>query len=92
MAKFLMLGKYSAAAVKGISADRTKTVVGVIEKSGGKVNSIFALLGTYDLAFMVELPGIQEAMKSSVAITKLTDIAFTTLPAITVEEFDKLVG
>lgn len=92
MAKFLMLGRYSAEAVKGITAERTKQVAGVIEKNGGKVNSMLALLGTYDLAFVVELPGVQEAMKSSVALTKLTDISFTTLPAVSVEEFDKIMG
>ena len=92
MAKFLMLGRYSAEAVKGITAERTKQVVAVIEKNGGKVNSMLALLGTYDLAFVVELPGIQEAMKSSVTLTKSTDISFTTLPAVSVEEFDKIMG
>lgn len=92
MAKFLMLGKYSAEAVKGISAERTNKVVGIIENSGGKVNFMYALLGTYDLAFVVDLPGIKEAMQSSVELTKSTDIAFTTLPAVTVEEFDKIVG
>lgn len=92
MAKFLMLGKYSVEAVKGITAERTKKVAAVIEKSGGKVASMHALLGSYDLAFMVELPGVKEALKSSVELTKLTDIAFTTLPAITVEEFDRTIG
>jgi uncharacterized protein with GYD domain len=91
MAKFLMLGKYSVEAVKGITAERTKKVVGVVEKSGGKVNAMYALLGAYDLAFVVDLPGMQEALKASVAITKSTDISFTTFPAVTVEEFDKIV-
>jgi len=92
MAKFLMLGKYSVEAVKGIDAERTNKVAAVIEKFGGKVNSMYALLGTYDLAFVVDLPGIQEAMKSSVAITKMTAISFTTFPAVTVEEFDRIVS
>ena len=92
MAKFLMLGRYSTEAVKGITAERTKKVADIIEKSGGKVNLMYALLGTYDLAFAVDFPGIQEAMKASVALTKLTGIGFTTLPAVTVEEFDRLVS
>ena len=92
MAKYLMLGKYSLEAVKGISAERTKNAVDVIEKSGGKVNSMFALLGPYDLALIVDFPGIQGAMKASLGLTKLTGISFTTFPAVTVEEFDKLVG
>lgn len=92
MAKFLMLGKYSVEAIKGITTERTKEVVGVVEKSGGKVNSMYALLGNYDLAFVVDFPGITEVMKASVALTKLTSIGFTTSPAISVEEFDRISG
>ena len=92
MAKFVMLGKYSSEAIKGIAADRTKRGIEIIEKSGGKVNSIFALLGNYDLLFVADFPGIAEAMKASVALTKLTGIGFTTSPAMSVEEFDKVVG
>ncbi len=92
MAKFMMLGRYSAQAIKGIAADRTKKAVDIIEKNGGKVVAMYALLGRYDLALIVELAGIKEALKTSVAITKLTDIGFTTLPALPIEEFDKVMG
>ena len=30
-------------------------------------------------------------MKASIALSRITDIAFTTVPAIAVEEFDKLI-
>ncbi|HIE12589.1 MAG TPA: GYD domain-containing protein [Desulfotomaculum sp.] len=92
MAKFLMLGKYSVEAIKAITAERTQKVVASIEGAGGKVDSMFALLGAYDLVFLIDFPGVPEAMKASVDLTKLTGISFTTLPAISVEEFDKLVG
>ena len=92
MAKFLMLGKYSSEAVKGISAERTKKGVGVIEKAGGKVDYMYAMIGVYDLALVVDFPGLKDAMKASIALTNATDIGFTTMPAITVEEFDKMVG
>lgn len=92
MAKFLMLGKYSLEAIKGITADRTKRVTEAIEKAGGKVNAMYALLGNYDLAFVVDFPGITEAVKASVTLTKLTGISFTTSPAISVEEFDRIAG
>lgn len=92
MAKFLMLGRYSQEAVKGITAERTKKVVDTIEKAGGKVDSMYALLGNYDLAFIVDFGGTAQAMKASVALTKLTGIGFTTSAAITVEEFDRLIG
>jgi uncharacterized protein with GYD domain len=92
MPKFLMLGKYSVEAIRGIAADRTKKVMEIIEKAGGKVNSMYALLGSYDLVFVVDFPGVAEAMKASVALAKLTGIGFTTSPAISVEEFDRIVG
>jgi len=92
MAKFLMLGKYSSEAIKGIAADRTKKVVDIIEESGGRVNLMLALLGNYDLAFVVDFPGVSEAMKASVGITNLTGIGFVTSPAISVEDFDKALG
>ncbi len=92
MAKFLMLGKYSVDAVKGISSERTKKVAGAIEKAGGKVDSMYALLGRFDLAFVVDFPGVKDAMKASIAITRATDIGFNTMPAITVEEFDKITA
>ena len=90
MAQFLMLGKYSAEAIKGINPERTKKVTEAITQAGGKVNAMYALLGNYDLAFIVEFSGITEALKASVAITKITGIGFNTSPAISVEEFDKI--
>lgn len=92
MAIFFMLGKYSAEAVNGISQERTKKATSLIEKMGGKVNSIYALLGKYDLVLVVELPGVREAVKASLELNKLTGVSFTTLPALTVEEFDKIVA
>lgn len=92
MAKFIMLGRYSVDAIKGISASRTKKVISIIESSSGKVDSIYALLGNYDLALIVEFDDISKAIGASVAITKLTGIGFNTLPAISVEDFDKIAS
>jgi uncharacterized protein with GYD domain len=92
MAKYLMFGKYSAEAVKGMTPQRTRTVVETIEKAGGKVNAMYALLGCHDLAFVVDFPGTAEVMKASIAITKATGIGITSSPAMTVEEFDRITG
>lgn len=92
MAKFLMLGKYSQEALKGISGERTKKALAIIEKAGGKVEAMYALLGGYDLALLVELPGTTQAMKVSIALSELSGVAFTTSPAMAVEEFDKAIG
>ncbi len=89
MGKYVMLGRYSVEGIKGVSKERTKTVVDEIKKKGGKVDAMYATLGNYDLCFVVDFPGNTEAMKASVNIAKATGIGFRTLPAITAEEFDK---
>ncbi|MEE9122591.1 MAG: GYD domain-containing protein [Syntrophobacteria bacterium] len=92
MATFFMFGKYSAEAIKAISAERTQKVVDVVKKSGGEVKSMHALLGEKDLVFIVSLPGMEQAIQVSVALSKMTGIAFTTAPAVTVDDFDKLMA
>jgi len=89
---FIMFGKYSAEAVKGISPQRTAKAVSLVKKLGGDIKAMYALLGETDVVVVLTLPGVQEAMKASLALSKLTGISFTTSPAITVEEFDKLVS
>ena len=92
MATFFMFGKYTTESIRKISAERTHQAVNEIKKMGGKVNGMHVLLGEYDLLFCVELPTTEDAVKASVALAKLTGIAFTTCPAIEVETFDRLVG
>ena len=92
MSKYLMLGKYSAEAVKAIKADRTKKVVEIIEKEGGKVVGMYALIGPYDLAFIVDMPSGAAVMKAAIEITKFTGIGFFSSPAMSVEEFDKIAS
>lgn len=90
MAVFLMFGKYSSEAIKGMSAGRTKQATEIIGDYGGSVKSMYALLSDKDLVLITEFPGIDEVMKASVALTKLTGIAFTTSPAVAVEDFDRM--
>ncbi len=92
MSRFFMLGKYSSEAVKGLSSERTNEAVSSIEKLGGKVNSMYALLGGYDLVLIVDFPGLGEAIKASIVLSKLTGISFSTFPAVTVEQFDKMIA
>ncbi len=92
MATFFMFGKYSSEAMKELSVERTQQAVSQIKKLGGEVNAMHALLGEYDLVLCVTLPGVEEAIKASVTLTRLTGISFTTCPAVTVEAFDRLVG
>lgn len=91
MTTFFMFGKYTAESFREMSAERTQQVVNEIERLGGKINAMNILLGEYDVLLCVSLPGIEDALKASVALTKLTGISFTTCPAVTVEAFDRLV-
>lgn len=91
MATFFMFGKYTADAIREMSAERTQQAVDAVKKLGGEVNAMHALLGEYDLLFCVTLPSVEDAMKASVALNRLTGISFNTCPAVTVESFDRLM-
>ena len=92
MATFHMFGRYSADAVRNMSLERTQQAVREVEKLGGSITAMHALLGEYDLLFCVQLPTVDDAMKASINLTKLTGISFTTCPSISVEAFDRLVS
>ena len=90
MTTYVMFGKFGTGAVKEISAERTKKSAEIVESCGGKVEALYALLGEIDALAIVKFPSLEQAMKASVELTKLLGVSFTTSPAITVEEFDKL--
>ena len=92
MSIFLMFGKYSSEAMKDISPDRTEKVREVIQKNGGKIIYMYAVMGEHDLVFTIDFPDADKAIASSVALYKLTGIHFTTSPVVDVEQFDRLVG
>lgn len=92
MATFVMLGKYSLEAVKSISAKRSKQAEALVEKYGGELKAGYALLGGVDIVVVVELPDNEHAMQLSAAMTKLLGISFKTSPAVSFEQFDKLMG
>jgi len=92
MATYLMFGKYSVESAKSISAKRTDQSLALIKKYGGELKAGYALLGKVDLVLVVDLPDTEHAMQASAALTKLLGISFTTSPAISFEQFDKLIG
>jgi uncharacterized protein with GYD domain len=86
-----MFGTYSSDSVKKISKDRTLEVVNLVQKYGGEISAMYVLLGAYDLVLISKFPEMKIALQASIAITRSTGISFSTLPAITVEEFDELM-
>ena len=91
MATYLMFGKYSLEAVKAISAKRTDKTIALIKQNGGELKAGYALLGDIDVVLIVDLPDTECAMKTSVALSKLLGISFSTVPAVNVADFDKLM-
>jgi uncharacterized protein with GYD domain len=75
-----------------MSRERTKEAGDLVKKFGGNVVSMYALLGERDLVAITTFPGVEQAMKASIAMSKMTGISFTTSPAVPVEEFDKLMS
>ena len=92
MSIFLMFGKYSSEAMKEISPDRTEKAREVIQKNGGKIISMYAVMGEHDHVFTIDFHDADKAIATSVALYKLTGIHFTNSPVVDVEQFDKLVG
>lgn len=92
MSTYIMFGKYSPGSIKEISAERTQKANQLISENGGAVKSGYALLGETDLVLVADFPGNDAAIKASVGLAKLLGIAFSTAPAVSMEEFDKLVG
>jgi uncharacterized protein with GYD domain len=91
MATYFMFGTYSKESLNRISSKRTENSIDLIEKYGGKLIAGYALLGEKDLVLIVDLPDTDQAIKTSVALSKMLGIGFSTSPAVTIETFDKLV-
>ena len=92
MGTYFMFGKYSHESIKEISAERTAEAAAVIADGGGELKAAYALLGEHDLVLIADFPDSGQAMKASVNLANLLGISFTTSPAVTAEEFDKLIG
>ena len=92
MPVFMMFGKYNVDSLKGVSAERTKKAVEIIGQHGGKVISMYAVLGEHDLVFTLHFPSTEKAMAASVGLNMLTGISFTTSPVVEVEQFDRMIS
>ena len=89
---FMMFGKYTSAAMAGISPERTDQAVEIIKQNGGKVISMYAVMGEHDLVFTLDFPDTEKAFATSVDLNRLTGITFTTSPVVEVEKFDRMIA
>jgi len=91
MAIYFMFGNYSQKSIRGISSERTDKTIALIEKNGGKLVGGYALMGDKDLVLIVDMPSTEKVIQTSVALSKMLGIGFSTSPAVTIETFDKLL-
>lgn len=91
MTTFIMFGSYTHEAIGKISATRTENANAIISDCGGVLKAAYALLGETDIIALVEFPGIEMALKASVELGRHLGITFKTAPAVSMDEFDKLI-
>ena len=91
MGTYFMFGKYSSESLNLMSTERTDKAVNLLYKFGGQVSSMYTLLGEQDIVLIVDFPDLEQVMKASIALTKMTGISFRTSPAMSVEDFDKII-
>ena len=91
MNTYFMFGKYSHEATKEINPERTTKAKKIIDKLGGQVKGMYAILGDYDIIMLIEGPDMESIMKISVDLHILTGIHFSTYPAMPVDYFDALI-
>lgn len=92
MAVYFMYGRYDADSIREISSDRTEKVEDTIRGNGGKLISMYVLLGDPDMVFIVEFDELKQAVQTSVTLSRLTGIAFQTTPAVSAKEFDRIAS
>lgn len=91
MATYIMFGKYALESLNRISVERSDQAVALVKQNGREFKAGYALLGDTDLVVILDLPDMERAMKTSVASSRLLGVSFSTMPAVTVEEFDRLL-
>ena len=92
MTTFIMFGKYTTESIDKISAERTESASTIISDCGGVLKDAYALLGETDIIALVEFPSIEMALKASVELGRHLGITFKTAPAVSMDEFDKLIA
>ena len=70
---------------------RSDTVKKNVEELGGKLIAAYYCLGEYDVVAVLEFPDNKTAMKAAVKNASIGHISITTMPAVTRDEWAKLL-
>jgi len=91
MSTYILLGRYTLEAMKGINAKRTRMAKDLAQKYKGNLKSVYALCGKNDLLLIAEFPGTDQVMQFSISLTRQTGIAFSTSEAVPGDHFDQIM-
>ena len=94
MAKYLIVGSYTAAGTKGLVAGgggsaRRKVVQEMMQGLGGSVEAFYYAFGEADVYAIIDAPDNVTAAAVSLAVNATGAVATKTIPLLTVEELDQ---
>jgi uncharacterized protein with GYD domain len=93
MPTYIGLYKLTDQGVKAIkdAPERVEAAIKGVEKMGGKVTGVYAVMGGYDYVTIGEFPSDEVATTCALALGSLGNVRTTTLRAYTKEEFAAMV-
>ena len=92
MPTYVTLWKYTKDGLMDIkkTPQRFEIVKKIIEKAGGKLLSIYGLIGEYDLITVMELPDEKAAFSTILKICSTGRITSQTMTALSIDDFLKI--
>ncbi|NIV72830.1 GYD domain-containing protein, partial [Candidatus Saccharibacteria bacterium] len=86
MSTYLLFGNYCSEGFSKVADRHASRILETVTDFGGKARAMYALLGAFDCAMIVDFPAIEDAMKFSVVMAQSFGVSFQTMPIIPVEE------
>ncbi len=93
MAKYLIEASYTAEGLKGLQKDKASGRQAAVAKTfasvGGKVESMYYMLGDYDVMLIVDVPDNVAVASVALKVCASGLVRTKTTPLLTVEEADR---
>ena len=93
MAKFLVMGSYSAQGVKGVIAQggtaRVNAIKALCKGIGGKLESCYFAMGEHDIVAIIEAPDNVSMAAASLAVGASGLVAIKTVVLMSAKEIDE---
>ena len=93
MSTYVTLWKYTRDGLMDMknTPDRCEVVKKIINEAGGKLLSIYGLIGEYDVITLMEMPDEKVAASTILKICSKGRITAQTMTALSIDDFIKIV-